>query len=58
MNKEQAIELFENLIKYSENAKSDASLGDVRYYTNESLISAYKLAISVVKSLDLVEETE
>lgn len=54
MNKEQAIELFENLIKYSENAKSDAGLDDVSYYTNESLISAYKLAISVVKSLDLV----
>ena len=53
MNKEQAIELFENLIKYAENAQSTFDVGDVNYYTNEALISAYKLTISVVKVLEL-----
>lgn len=55
MNKEQAIKLFEGLIKDWEQAKNVCELGDTGYYTSQALISAYNIAISVLKVMEMEE---
>lgn len=58
MDKQQAIKLFEILQKDAEHAREIAVRGDSIYYSSDALISAYSLAISVLKVLDIPEIPE
>lgn len=58
MNKEQAIELFEGLKREAKQTRDAWGIGEPGYYMSDALIPAYSLAISILKVLDVDEESK